>query len=91
MQNARRRPASWEDLEAELDEDQLGPISSLTPLAGRKLVIQAKLRNTGPWDVAALERLLKHGEDREPAATRPAWSPRSNIQPYPPLRVRSHR
>lgn len=63
-------PPSWEDLEAELDEDQLGPVSSLTPLAGRKLVIQAKLRNTGPWDVAALERLLKHGEDREPAATR---------------------
>ncbi len=63
-------PAGQEDLEAPLDESELGPILSGTPLAGRQLIVQAKLRSTGPWTGPSLSALLMHGLRRESAAAR---------------------
>jgi len=63
-------PIGQEDLEAPLSEDDPGAILSTAPLAGRQLVVQAKLRETGVWSLKALANLLKHGKRRESAAAR---------------------
>lgn len=34
---------------------------------GYKLVVQIKLRNTGPWSIAGFNALLRHGKKRRPA------------------------
>lgn len=63
-------PVGEEDLEADLTDDDPGSIASGVDLPSYRLVIQAKLRNTGPWAAAEIVALLKHGKERMPAAER---------------------
>jgi hypothetical protein len=64
-------PASKEDLEATLAEDEPGRLAArIVVNSATLLVMQAKLRNTGPWKVRGLTSLLQHGTDRLPAADR---------------------
>lgn len=61
-------PASEEDLEADLEEATPGRVQPSANMAeGYKLVVQVKLRNSGPWKVADFNALLKHGATRRPA------------------------
>lgn len=61
-------PASKEDLEATLAHDEPGRLAAKVDInASTLLVVQAKLRNTGPWKVGELTSLLQHGADRPPA------------------------
>lgn len=60
-------PASQEDIEAELDTPTVtSTIGTDTGL----LVVQSKLRRSGPWTPATLKKLVKHGKRRPSAATR---------------------
>jgi hypothetical protein len=61
--------ASKEDLELDLpDEPQL--LAQGAELETCRLVVQCKLKNTGPWKAAPLAELLKHGKRRPSAAER---------------------
>ena len=61
-------PANDEDLEADLEPATPGRVQPSANLAaGYKLVVQVKLRNSGPWSITAFEALLKHGTTRQPA------------------------
>ncbi len=59
-------PASEEDLEAELTSEPGALTQSLT-IKTKKLVVQCKLRNTGPWIIGDVKSLLAHGKQRTPA------------------------
>jgi hypothetical protein len=64
-------PASQEDIEAELKEDEPGRVTSTVSLDGYKLVVQAKLRSGDAWSVSGVTALLKYGSDtRKSAAER---------------------
>ena len=63
-------PAGYDDVEAPLADDEIGPVATGARVVGTQLVIQAKLRNTGPWGLNDLKRLLKHGKRRESVAAR---------------------
>ena len=63
-------PATQEDIEADVAENEPGRITSNANLDGYRLVVQAKLRTGDAWTVAGLNALLKHGEVRESAAKR---------------------
>ena len=58
-------PASQEDLEMELS-DEPGALTTGLTIKGRKLVVQCKLRNTGPWTIGELISLLVRGKRRTP-------------------------
>lgn len=61
-------PANEEDLDADLEPAAPGRVVPSANVAdGYKLVVQVKLRNSGPWSVAAFDALLKHGKKRRPA------------------------
>ena len=61
-------PANDEDLEADLKPATPGRVQPSANMAeGYKLVVQVKLRNSGPWSVADFDALLKHGKTRQPA------------------------
>jgi hypothetical protein len=62
--------ATEEDVEAELAEDGPGPAATAGDLATYALVVQAKMRDTGPWSLKAIEALLLHGKQRRSAAER---------------------
>jgi len=62
-------PASKEDLETDIAEEPQALTESVE-LEAHRLVIQCKLRNTGPWKVGDLAALLKHGKRRPSAAKR---------------------
>lgn len=57
-------PSNFEDLEAEL---QAPRVSSWTVVDGERLIVQAKLRRTGPWTPTALKKLVEHGKKRPSA------------------------
>ena len=59
-------PANEEDLEMEL-QDEPGALTQVLPVKARKLVVQCKLRSTGPWTIGGLASLLSHGKRRKPA------------------------
>lgn len=59
-------PANEEDLETEL-RDEPGALTQGLTIKTRKLVVQCKLRNTGPWTIGELATLLAHGKRRIPA------------------------
>ncbi|UDL88387.1 hypothetical protein LGH82_25115 [Mesorhizobium sp. PAMC28654] len=59
-------PATEEDLQAEI-EDEPGALAETIGLDSHSLVIQCKLRSTGPWKHEDLSRLLAHGKVRKPA------------------------
>ena len=58
-------PANREDLETEL-KDEPGALTQRLTLNTRRLVVQCKLRNTGPWTIGEIESLLVHGRKRTP-------------------------
>ena len=58
-------PASQEDLEMELS-DEPGALTASLTIKSRKLVVQCKLRNTGPWRIGELASLLARGKRRTP-------------------------
>lgn len=62
-------PATEEDLEADI-EDAPGAMTQVTPLEGYSLIIQCKVKSTGPWTHQAIGRLLTHGTKRKSAAER---------------------
>lgn len=58
-------PANREDLETEL-KDEPGALTQRLTIRTRKLVVQCKLRNTGPWTIGEIKSLLVHGRKRTP-------------------------
>ena len=61
-------PANNEDLEADLEPATPCRVQANANMAeGYKLVVQVKLRNSGPWSIKDFEALLKHGTTRQPA------------------------
>ena len=61
-------PANEEDLEADLEPAMPGRVQPCANMAeGYKLVVQVKLRNSGPWSMTDFKALLKHGTTRQPA------------------------
>ena len=58
-------PANREDLETEL-KDEPGALTQRLTIKTRKLVVQCKLRNTGPWRIGEIGSLLVHGRKRTP-------------------------
>ena len=61
-------PANEEDLEADLEAATPGRVQPSANMAdGYKLVVQVKLRNSGPWTIGDFNALLKHGTTRQPA------------------------
>lgn len=65
-------PASEEDMEAELDGSR---VTSSASLESELLVVQAKLRRSGPWTPAKLKAMVEHGT-RRPAAIERLANPR---------------
>jgi hypothetical protein len=63
-------PATQEDLEADLAENEAGRVTSNASLEGHRMIVQAKLRTGDARTVAGVKALLKHGEIRESAAER---------------------
>jgi len=62
-------PATEEDLEADIEHEP-GALSETVALDSYRLVLQCKLRNTGPWKHQDLSRLLAHGKRRKSACER---------------------
>jgi len=62
-------PISEEDLEAEI-QDEPGALAQTMPLKTRQLVVQCKLRSTGPWKIKDIASLLAHGTRRKSAKER---------------------
>ncbi|MET4235996.1 hypothetical protein ACVWXN_007128 [Bradyrhizobium sp. i1.4.4] len=61
-------PANEEDLESELEPTTPGRVQPSANVAySYKLVVQVKLRNSGPWSITDFDALLKHGTTRRPA------------------------
>ncbi|MET4244789.1 hypothetical protein [Bradyrhizobium sp. RT10b] len=61
-------PANEEDLESELEPRTPGRVQPSANVAdGYKLVVQVKLRNSGPWSITDFDALLKQGTARRPA------------------------
>lgn len=62
-------PVSEEDLEAEFENEPSALTQGLS-VSTKQLVVQCKLRSTGPWKIEDLTRLLAHGKKRKPAKDR---------------------
>ncbi|WP_439572478.1 hypothetical protein [Phreatobacter sp.] len=62
-------PASEEDVEAELEADEPGRITTAVPMSGYTLVVQAKLRSGDAWSVKGVKALLEHGGTRRQSAS----------------------
>jgi hypothetical protein len=61
-------PANEEDLESDLEPATPSRVQPSANMAdGYKLVVQVKLRNSGPWSISDFDALLKHGTTRRPA------------------------
>ncbi|MDD9732306.1 hypothetical protein PVW46_20595 [Mameliella sp. AT18] len=61
-------PANEEDLESDLEPATPGRVQPSANMSdGYKLVVQVKLRNTGPWSIGGFKALLRHGKKRRPA------------------------
>lgn len=65
-------PASEEDIEAKLPEsdDEPSILTQGISINTKQLVVQCKLRGTGPWKHGNLTKLLKHGKRRKSAEER---------------------
>jgi len=63
-------PRSQEDLEADLQDNEPGRTMTTVPMAGYKLVVQAKHREDYVWTVKAFAGLLGHGSDGRPSAAK---------------------
>ncbi len=61
-------PANNEDLESDLEPTTPGRVQAGAIMArGYKLVVQVKLRNSGPWSINDFKALLERGATRPPA------------------------
>ena len=61
-------PANEEDLEADLEPAKPGRVQPSANMAdGYKLVVQVKLRNSGPWSISKFKALVNYGKVRRPA------------------------
>ncbi|MEQ9127255.1 hypothetical protein [Thalassospira sp.] len=61
-------PANEEDLEVDVEASAPGRVVPSANMAeGYTLVVQVKLRNTGPWSISDFDALLQHGTTRRPA------------------------
>lgn len=58
-------PANEEDLETEL-KDEPGALTQELTIKTRKLIVQCKLRNNGPWTIGEIKSLLVRGKQRTP-------------------------
>jgi hypothetical protein len=63
-------PASEEDIEADLGENEPGRLTSTAAVDGYRLIVQAKLRGGDAWTVPRVKALLEHGAARPSAAKR---------------------
>lgn len=63
-------PTSHEDLEANIDPEDADGATVTSRVDGYRLILQVKLRNTGPWSNADFTRLLDHGVRRTSPRTR---------------------
>lgn len=63
-------PSTQEDLEANLGEDTSLDMVEQVPLADYRLIVQCKLRRTGPWKDQVFINLLEHGTRRTSVAER---------------------
>lgn len=63
-------PATEEDVEADLAENEPGRITNEISIGSYRLIVQAKRRSGDAWTVAGLKALLKHGKTRKSAAKR---------------------
>lgn len=61
-------PASQEDLEAELAEDEPARAVSRVPLPDYTLIVQVKRRGGDAWTPTSLKTLLQHGSVARPSA-----------------------
>jgi len=62
-------PASQEDLEAELNDDEAPPKAGVAAQTkSYKLRVQVKFTNGEPWDLVRFRALVKHGSDTRPSA-----------------------
>jgi hypothetical protein len=63
-------PATYEDLEAELEEYEPGRATERFQVGNYLLVVQAKLRSRDVWTAAGIKALLNHGSDQRASAAR---------------------
>lgn len=63
-------PASEEDIEADLADNEPGRLTSTAALEDYRLIVQAKLRSGDAWTVPGVKALLEHGDSRLSAAKR---------------------
>lgn len=63
-------PASEEDLEAQLADDEPGRVTTCVGLDSYTLVVQIKLRDGDAWTISGINRLLEHGSPTRPSAAR---------------------
>lgn len=62
-------PTTEEDLEADI-EGEPGAMTQVAPLEGYSLIVQCKVKSTGPWTHQEIGRLLTHGTKRKSAVER---------------------
>ncbi|MER8743127.1 hypothetical protein NKH54_08575 [Mesorhizobium sp. M1004] len=62
-------PVTEEDLETDI-EDEPGAMAQATALDTYRLIVQCKVKSTGPWTHQEIGRLLTHGTRRKSAAER---------------------
>ncbi|ANI34669.1 hypothetical protein AA098_14735 [Pseudomonas sp. JY-Q] len=67
-QTIELEPASEEDIEAQLLDDEPGRVSTLAGMDDYTLVVQAKLRSGDAWTMKGVSRLLNHGSPTRPSA-----------------------
>ena len=58
-------PTSEEDLETEL-KNEPGALTQELTIKTRKLIVQCKMRNTGPWTIGEIKSLFVDGKQRTP-------------------------
>lgn len=70
-------PASQEDLEAELAENEPGRVVNRVPLTGYNLIVQAKRKSGDAWTPSTLKTLLQHGSDTRISAAKRLKDPKA--------------
>ncbi|MDL2285005.1 hypothetical protein LJC19_07700 [Oxalobacter sp. OttesenSCG-928-P03] len=68
-------PASEEDLEAELADDEPSRVATSIGIGGYTLVVQVKLRGGDAWTINDINSLLKHGSPTRPSAVQRLENP----------------
>lgn len=61
---------SEEDLEADIEDFEPGPVADSVPMHGYRLIVQSKRRSGDAWTTTGFINLLNHGERRKSAKVR---------------------